>query len=141
VRQIVVTSFGYGHLAAGEATPEADVTVDVREWLSDPISDPAVRELNGWSPEVRARVLATVGAFELAQRVAAVAETLLTLSVASRRTVRVAVGCSGGRHRSVVLAGRIADLLGAEGWGVEVEHLHVGLPVIRQLPATQEATP
>jgi UPF0042 nucleotide-binding protein len=44
--------------------------------------------------------------------------------------VTVAIGCAGGRHRSVVLADVLAEHLALAGWHVQTNHLHVDKPVV-----------
>lgn len=123
---VVVMSFGYLH---GRA-PVADIIVDVREHLRDPHSDPGVRQLTGHDAAVGARVLATPGARELISGVTLTAAALLRAARATGRVVRVAIGCAGGRHRSVVIAGEVALQLTFAGWDARVEHRHIHYPVV-----------
>ena len=123
--RLVVTSFGYLH---GDPPP-ADVTVDLRDWLRDPHVDPAMRELTGLDPAVRDKVELTPGAAELARKVVWLAATLAGLADEGRQ-VRVALGCAGGRHRSVAVAELVADRLRNVGWWTDVVHRDVGLPVV-----------
>lgn len=128
--EVLVTSFGYRH---GDP-PRADLLVDVREHLRDPHVDPALRVLTGHDPAVVERVLATPGAGPLVDAVVNATAALLPMACRSGRLVRVAVGCAGGRHRSVVLADAVAARLALAGWGSEAEHLHIREPVLD--PAT-----
>lgn len=118
---ITVMSFGYGHAPA----PEADLTVDLRNALYNPHHDPRMRELTGLDPEVREHVLATPGAHELIARLAEQVRELAR----QKRQVTVAIGCSGGRHRSVVVAEEVAAAVGAAA-----AHRDVTKPV---LPGTR----
>ena len=111
---VLVTSFGYLH-----STPRADVLVDVREHLRDPHVDPAFRELTGHDTAVMERVLATPGAGALIDALVAAAAALLPGACKTGRLVRVAIGCAGGRHRSVVIANAVAARLALAGWGTE----------------------
>mgnify|MGYP002620955161 CR=1 FL=1 len=122
--QCVVTSFGYRHGPA----PEATIVVDVRDLLRDPNVDPAVRELDGFDARVRQRVLATPGALALIDHTVLLVQGVLT--EAPGAVVDVAVGCAGGRHRSVALAERIAEALDQYGVVVELEHRDVHRPVL-----------
>lgn len=142
--QIVLTSFGYLH----GGPPRADVTVDVREVLRDPQTDPAVRQLTGRDLRVRDRVLATAGGAEMAERLARLAEVYLMLrSLPDEQGqyiyTSVAVGCADGRHRSVALVEHLAVLLRAAGWWIEVEHRDVDKPVVRPAlsPTRRELPP
>lgn len=122
--RFTATSFGYGH----GAPPEARITVDVRDWFRDPHIEPRLRGLTGRDGEVVEKVLSTEN----------VAIFLLGLEQAARavlltgRDVTMAVGCVGGRHRSVVIADTIAEWLADEGWDVTVEHRDIDKDVIRR---------
>ena len=126
---VLVTSFGYLH-----STPRADVLVDVREHLRDPHVDPAFRALTGHDTAVMERVLSTPGASALIDALVAAAAALLPGARRTGRLVRVAIGCAGGRHRSVVIADAVAARLALAGWGTEAEHLHLHLhlPVVER---------
>jgi RNase adaptor protein for sRNA GlmZ degradation len=126
---VTVTSFGYGH----SNPPEADLTVDARRLLRNPHHDPAMRYLTGLDAPVRDHVLATPGARNLIANIAAAAAALLADTGA--RQVTLAVGCVGGRHRSVVLAASIADALRGAGLSIRLEHRDVHRPVIQRQPA------
>lgn len=123
-----VTSFGYLH---GQA-PTADITVDVRDHLRDPHVDPGFRELTGLDPAVTERVLGTSGADELVDAIAAAVAAVAPAARLNGRLVQVAIGCSGGRHRSVVLADSVAARVTLFGWTAEVEHRDINKPVVRR---------
>ncbi len=123
--RLLVTSFGYLH----GPPPAADVTVDLRDWLRDPHVDQAMREMTGLDPAVRDKVELTPGAVELARKVVWLAATLAGLADEGR-TVRVALGCAGGRRRSVALAELVADRLRNLAWSTQVVHRDVDLPVV-----------
>jgi rhodanese/phosphatase family RapZ-like protein len=124
--QLRVVSFGYGH---GEDLPAADHTADVRDWFKDPHVSPELRELTGRDQAVIDNVLETEGVVDYLDGLYRLANTLRNLQV---RTVTIAIGCVGGRHRSVVIAQQLADMAEGAGWTVQVEHLHVDRPVIRR---------
>lgn len=124
---ITVTSFGYGHSSA----PEADLTVDARRRLRDPHVDPAMRQLTGHDEVVRNRVLATPGAEVLALNIVATAWDFYRHT---GQPITIAIGCAGGRHRSVVLAETIGDELRAYGIAAVVTHRDVDKPVLASHP-------
>ncbi|MEV0589734.1 RNase adapter RapZ [Nonomuraea sp. NPDC050310] len=131
--QVVITSFGYGHAAA----PTADITLDTRRSLRNPHHNPAMREMTGLDMAVRSHVMTTPGAARmLASLTAMVAGMLDDYANARGLLVRVAVGCVGGRHRSVAIAEELAISLRAQGIGVEVDHRDITKPV---LPPQQHA--
>lgn len=118
-RGVRVTSFGYGHADAPTGT---DLVLDVRDSLRNPHHDPAMRQLTGLHPRVAEHVLATPGARDLVDD--AIGQVL-------RGTAHhVAVGCVGGRHRSVALAVAITDALTAAGRQVTLVHRDVHKPVL-----------
>lgn len=120
-----VTSFGYGHAPA----PEADLTVDARRHLRNPHADPAMRELTGLDERVRDHVLRTPGAGTTVYAAATFARELTDYTT---QPVTVAVGCVGGRHRSVALAEQIAATLNERGVPTTVTHRDVHRPVIQK---------
>jgi UPF0042 nucleotide-binding protein len=120
---ITVISFGYLH----GAPPAADVVQDMRPYR-DPHVDPAMRQLTGTDPAVIKKVLDTPGVtgliYQLALNAAAAA--------AGGSAVTYAVGCAGGRHRSVVVANALAAALRVRGLAVEVEHRDMHRPVVNR---------
>ncbi|NUT91251.1 MAG: hypothetical protein HOY78_04400 [Saccharothrix sp.] len=121
-----LVSFGYLH----SEPPAADIIVDVRQVLRDPARarDGGLLDLDGRDPWVFAAVLDTPGALSLAAGVYLGAVSLHQAG----KPVTVAIGCAGGRHRSVALVEHLALLLAADDYGdpvpVRVDHLHVHLP-------------
>lgn len=122
-----ITSFGYGHAAP----PAAHLTIDVRSWFRDPIPDGPERQRTGRDPEVAEKVLKTPGvqAFVAAQ----LAALVVLAGTDPARELTVAVGCVGGRHRSVAIAGFFADLAWTIGWAAEVEHRDIDRPVLKHV--------
>lgn len=125
--QLRVVSFGYGH---NEPPPPADITVDVRRWFHDPHIDSDLREKNGRDhPAVIDKVMDTPGVPRFVDGLWQVAQGLLELRTG---LLTLAVGCTGGRHRAPVIAGKVAVEAGIAGWAVVVQHLHVDRPVIQR---------
>lgn len=120
---VEIYSFGYLH----GPPPAATFTVDLRHCLYDPHVDPALRELTGVDHRVQRAVLDTPGARNLIEHQAIVVSGLLPLHI----PVVLAAGCSGGRHRSVVVAREIATRLRSEDWVVQVHHRDIDRPVVR----------
>lgn len=116
---ITVTSFGYGHGTA----PAADIVLDVRHNLRNPHHDPAMRQKNGLDPDVGEHVLTTPGALRI------VDDTIR--QVLTGQVAGIAVGCVGGRHRSVALAQEIGNRLAGVGRDVDVVHRDVDKPVLK----------
>lgn len=124
--KVVVTSFGYLHAPA----PDADVTVDLRSVLYNPAADPAMRQLTGLDRRVHDHVLDTPGAGQVVMALAAQAVACHDAMDLRGDKVQVAVGCAGGRHRSVVVANEIGHFLRDIGIATEIEHRDVARPVV-----------
>ncbi len=117
-----VMSFGF----ARGLPRNADLVFDMR-FLRNPHWDPVLRPGTGLDPAVAAYVAADP-AYDAAL---AQIEALLTLLVPRYRAegkayVTVAIGCTGGRHRSVHVAERIGARLRAEGFSPTITHRDLG---------------
>ncbi|MGI5288012.1 RapZ C-terminal domain-containing protein [Nonomuraea polychroma] len=121
---ITIVSFGYRH---GEP-PRADITLDLRDSLRNPQHNEALRHLTGMHQQVRQHVLDTRGARTIILHTAAAASDLQ--ATLPDRQIVVAVGCQGGRHRSVSVAEDIADLLTWLEAPVQVEHRDIDKPLL-----------
>lgn len=119
---VLIHSFGY--LYGDDPPPAAAVTLDVRGWIPlDPATAGWCRPLTGKDRRVRAAVTGS-------PHFALLLGHLYGLIVAARaarpgRQVVVAVGCSGGRHRSVVLADELAALFRQLDVPAEARHAHL----------------
>ena len=101
---------------------EADLVFDAR-FLRNPHYDPALRPLTGLDPAVRAYIEADPDHATFLQQVNAMLALLLPRFVAEgKKYATIAVGCTGGRHRSVHLIERLAAYLGEQGWRVTRTH-------------------
>ena len=114
--RVVCLAFGFKHgLPAA-----ADWVVDAR-CLDNPYWEAELRPLDGRDPRVRDHVLRQPAARHLLEGLEATLRPLLAEYRRQGRTeLTVAFGCTGGRHRSVVLAQEMARRLAADG-EVEVE--------------------
>jgi UPF0042 nucleotide-binding protein len=117
-----VVSFGFKY----GLPVDADIVVDVR-FLPNPHWVEELRPFSGLDPQVRDYVLASEGAAEFLEKYAA----LLRLVVAgynreAKRYLTLAIGCTGGKHRSVALAEQISAVLAAEGVETRVLHRDLG---------------
>ena len=118
---ITVVSFGYKH-----GLPlDADIVLDVR-FLPNPHWVDALRPLSGLDDPVRDFVVAQEGATDFVERTRDLLTTLLPgYQKEGRHYLTVAVGCTGGRHRSVVLVEELATLVRDKGFNVNVVHRDV----------------
>lgn len=125
--QTHITSFGCGHGPA----PAATIVLDLRMLFRNPHRDPRLRELTGLHPDVREHVMHTPGIEQLvASTVAQVAALLESAGDPQFMRVDVAVGCVGGRHRSVAVAEELASRLEMAGVGVQVLHRDIDKPLL-----------
>jgi len=116
--QVAVESFGFKH-----GLPlDADIVMDVR-FLPNPHWDDALRPLTGHDPQVRDYVLETAAGSSFVDQFDALLTTLLPQYEAEGRSyLTVAVGCTGGRHRSVAVAEEMAARLRSRGVAVNARH-------------------
>jgi UPF0042 nucleotide-binding protein len=131
-----VSSFGFKY----GLVLDADWVVDSR-FLRNPFWEPQLRMLTGFDGAVRDYVLDQPNARELVDRlVSLLAWAAERAGDHGRRRLHVAVGCTGGRHRSVVLADEIAARLRSAGVDVAVHHRDVDRPVPASEPATDSGS-
>jgi UPF0042 nucleotide-binding protein len=107
---------------------DADLTLDVR-FLPNPHYVDELRPLTGLDEPVREYVESGTQAGEFYGRLMPLLEFLLPAYVAEgKQHLTIAVGCTGGRHRSVTVADRIAgELTDDEGVKLRVVHRDVEL--------------
>jgi UPF0042 nucleotide-binding protein len=107
---------------------DADLTLDVR-FLPNPHYVDELRPLTGLDEPVREYVESGTQAGEFYGRLMPLLQFLLPAYVAEgKQHLTVAVGCTGGRHRSVTVADRIArELEGREDVMLRVVHRDVDL--------------
>ena len=118
---ISLVSFGYPH----GLPREADLVFDVR-FLRNPHYDPLLRPLTGRDPSVAAYVLADPDYEIFFRRVTDLLDLLLPRFVQEgKKYVTIAIGCTGGRHRSVTSVERLARYLQAASWRVSITHREI----------------
>jgi RNase adapter protein RapZ len=107
---------------------DADLTLDVR-FLPNPHYDLELRPLTGMDAEVRAYVESGTQAGEFYGRLLPLLEFLVPAYVAEGKShLTIAIGCTGGRHRSLTVADRIRrDLAARDDVIVRVKHRDVEL--------------
>ncbi len=119
---VALESFGFKH-----GMPlDADIVMDVR-FLPNPHWDPELRPLTGLEAAVRDRVLSGTGANEFVERLTGLLEFLLPAYASEGKSyLTVAVGCTGGRHRSVAIVEELAERLRGAGHVARIEHRDIG---------------
>jgi UPF0042 nucleotide-binding protein len=115
---VFVVSFAYRH----GIPREADLVFDVR-FLANPHYDPRLRPLTGCDPEVGAFIGADEGFAPFFDGLTALLGPLLPRYASEGKSyLTIAVGCTGGQHRSVFVAERLAAWLDRNGHRVSVSH-------------------
>ena len=118
---VSVISFGYKH----GIPVDADIVLDAR-FLPNPHWVEELRPLTGAHRKVRGYVLNAEGAQEfLSKARELLAFTLPGFVKEGRHYLTIGVGCTGGKHRSVVLADEIARFLQDKGFPATVVHRDV----------------
>lgn len=119
---VAVSSFGFKY----GLPADADIVMDVR-FLPNPHYVPRLRSRSGLERPVRAYVLEQPETEEFLRRWFALLDHLLPGYVREGKThLHVALGCTGGMHRSVVLAEQTAAHLKERGFPVNVSHRDIG---------------
>lgn len=119
---VSLVSFGFKHgIPYG-----TDLLFDVR-FLSNPHFVPGLRELTGQDAGVQEYLAEIPDYGELVERLTQLLLYLLPRYRQENRSyVSVAVGCTGGRHRSVAVCERLREELLGEGWPARVIHRDIG---------------
>ena len=128
---IFVVSFSYRH----GIPREADLVFDVR-FLANPHYDPALRPLSGTDPAIGAFITADPGFAPFFKSLTGLIEPLLPrFRTEGKSYLTIAVGCTGGQHRSVYVAERLAEWLRARGQRVNIAHRDVPAATLFERPA------
>lgn len=119
---ITVSSFGFKY---GSPT-DADIVMDVR-FLPNPHYDPELRPFTGLDAPVREFVLGKPETTTFLERWFALLEDVVPGYVMEgKHHLSIAVGCTGGMHRSVALAEATASFLRDLGYRAAVSHRDIG---------------
>jgi UPF0042 nucleotide-binding protein len=120
--RIAVMSFGFKY-----GIPlDADLVFDMR-FLPNPFWIPELRPKNGTDPEVSGYVMSRRGASEFVDRVVDLMAPMTDgYQREGRRYVTLAVGCTGGKHRSVAVAELLAARLNGDDVGTILVHRDLG---------------
>ena len=120
--RVAVMSFGFKY-----GIPlDADLVFDMR-FLPNPFWNPELRPFSGKDEVVRDFVLGQLGAREFLDGVLALLEPMTQGYLREGRSyVTLAVGCTGGKHRSVAMAEELAKRLASDQVGTLVVHRDLG---------------
>lgn len=115
---VTVYSFGFKH---GSAL-DADIVIDVR-FLPNPYYDPVMRTMTGLDAIVRDFVMHAPQTEEFLKAWVTLLDCVMPGYVKEgKQQLAIAVGCTGGQHRSVALAEVTGAHLKAEGYRVSIAH-------------------
>jgi len=117
-----ITSFGYKH----GLPRDADLVLDCR-FLPNPHWIPELRPLTGLDGPVREHVLGHEVTQEFLDQVGDLLAMLMPAYLAEGKSyLSIALGCTGGRHRSVAVAETVAEMLRGDDFDPVVVHRDVG---------------
>lgn len=113
-----VVSFGFKN----GAPRDADLVLDVR-FLPNPHWEESLRPYTGVDQPVHDYVMASDQAKEFLERLQGLLDLMVPAFEADgKRYLTIAIGCTGGKHRSVVLGEKVASHIRELGLPVQVEH-------------------
>ena len=119
--ELIVVSFGFKY----GLPQEADLVLDVR-CLPNPFYVPELKHKTGLDQEVVDYVMASEESQELLHRYEYMLEYALPLYVKEGKSqLMIAVGCTGGKHRSITFARKIGEFCKRLGYAPSVQHRDV----------------
>lgn len=121
--KVAVYSFGFKH----GAPSDADIVIDVR-FLPNPFYVPELRPLTGLEKKVSDYVLNREETQNFLEAWKNLLDCVMPGYVTEgKQHLAIAVGCTGGQHRSVVLAEKTAQILADQDYNVTVFHRDIAL--------------
>lgn len=125
---VTVYSFGFKHGAA----LDADIVMDVR-FLPNPYYEVELKHLTGLDEPVRDFVMYRPETEEFQQKWRALLDSVMPGYVAEgKQQLAIAIGCTGGQHRSVALAESTGEYLKAKGYRTSIAHRDLSLAETKQ---------
>ncbi|MGA2594481.1 MAG: RNase adapter RapZ [Bryobacteraceae bacterium] len=122
---VYVTSFGYRHGVPGDS----DLVFDVR-FLPNPNYIPKFKKLTGRHPSVARYIRSFPQTVEFIDRISELLIYLMPHYIREGKSyLTIAFGCTGGHHRSVMIADAIRKRLAQAGFRVKVNHRDVAKAV------------
>jgi UPF0042 nucleotide-binding protein len=120
--RIDITSFGYRH----GVPQDSDLVFDVR-FLPNPNYIPAFKNLTGRHPSVARYIRSFPQSIEFIDRISELLIYLIPHYIREGKSyLTIAFGCTGGHHRSVMIASEIRKRLARAGFKVKETHRDVG---------------
>lgn len=121
---VYVTSFGYRH----GVPPDSDLVFDVR-FLPNPNYIPQFKKLSGRHPSVARYIRSFPQTAEFINRISELLVYLLPHYIEEGKSyLTIAFGCTGGQHRSVMMADEIRRRLARAGFRVKATHRDIAKP-------------
>jgi UPF0042 nucleotide-binding protein len=119
--RIDITSFGYRH----GVPPDSDLVFDVR-FLPNPNYIPQFKKLTGRHPSVARYIRSFPQTIEFIERISELLVYLIPHYIREGKSyLTIAFGCTGGHHRSVMIASEIRKRLARAGFKVKETHRDV----------------
>jgi RNase adapter protein RapZ len=116
--RIDITSFGYRH----GVPPDSDLVFDVR-FLPNPNYIPEFKKLTGRHPRVARYIRSFPQTVEFIDRISELLVYLIPHYIREGKSyLTIAFGCTGGHHRSVMIASEIRKRLARAGFKVKETH-------------------
>lgn len=121
--KVNLISFGFKY----EIPADTDIMFDLR-FLPNPYFDEKLRHLSGKEEKISHYVLADKPGSEFLEKLNTFLAYLLPLyEQEGRYRVSIALGCTGGRHRSVAVTEAVAKALSRAGYNTIIEHRHIDM--------------
>lgn len=115
---LVISSFSFKH----GIPRDADMVFDVR-FLKNPHYEPSLKERTGQDASVGKYIESDEGFADFFARLAGyVAPLLPRFAAEGKHYLTIAIGCTGGKHRSVFVAEKLSETLRASGYANSVKH-------------------
>lgn len=115
---IEISSFGFKY----GLPADADIVMDVR-FLPNPYFDPELKHRTGQDLEVKAFLEAQPSYVSFMQSFGGLVEMILPqYKLEGRIYLKIAIGCTGGRHRSVAVAEALNALVESNGFKAKLSH-------------------
>ena len=115
---ISCVSFGYRY----GVPSDADLVFDVR-FLPNPHFVPRLRKYTGQDPKIRKYIRSFPQTAEFLKRIEGLLVYLMPHYIGEGKSyLTIAFGCTGGRHRSVMLAESVSEALSKRGYSTKVVH-------------------
>ncbi|MCL6612497.1 MAG: RNase adapter RapZ [Peptococcaceae bacterium] len=116
--RVMVVSFGYKY----GMPMDSDLVFDVR-FMPNPHYDPGLGPMTGNDREVQDYVMNPPESQEFIRKLFDLIDFLLPQYIKEGKTsLTIAIGCTGGVHRSVALANKLSDYLNSRGYNVRIKH-------------------